>query len=214
MLYGISFHHTLIVGVSLRLRGVTLSSDSLVAVDDILQFPESFAITPANNEYHNRSLLCLTDLENCCSNPPRRGSWHYPDGSEVTFNAGSNMFRRNRGPNQVLNDQQFYGSVRLFRQGNPTDRGRFRCELPNAANPFVNQIIYANICELTTIKKIDVVFAINFIVYLAISGHWSSEYHTLWLQHCRRKFHTGLLSKYCDTAGHTSTTLSVILWPK
>jgi hypothetical protein len=124
-----------------------------VDVDDILQFPESSDTTPANNdEYHNQSLLCLTDLEECCNAPrERHGSWHYPDGSEVTFNAGSNMFRRNRGPNQVLNDQQFYGSVRLFRQGNPTDRGRFRCELPNAANPFVNQIIYANICELTKI---------------------------------------------------------------
>jgi hypothetical protein len=134
-----------------------------VDVDDILQVPESSTATPANNnsEYHNQSLLCLTDLGDCCNAPrTRRGNWHYPNASDVPFNAGSDNFRRNRGPNQVLNDQQFYGSVRLFRRGNPTDRGRFRCELPNAANPFVNQIIYANICELTIIIKIDVVFAI------------------------------------------------------
>ena len=62
-----------IVGVSLRLRGVTLSSDSLVDVDDILQFPESSTITPANdNEYHNQSLLCLTDLEDCCNGSNQR----------------------------------------------------------------------------------------------------------------------------------------------
>ncbi len=125
-------------------------------VDDILQLPESSTATPENNdEYHNQSLLCLTDLEDCCNAPrERRGSWHYPDRSKVIFNAGNDNFRRNRGPNEVVNDQQFYGSVRLFRRGNPTERGRFRCELPNAANPFVNQTIYANICELTTIKKL------------------------------------------------------------
>ena len=75
-------------------------------VDDILQFPESFTITPANdNEYHNQSLLCLTDLEDCCNgrNQRTRCSWYYPNGSEVTFNAGSNNFQRNlRGPNQVI----------------------------------------------------------------------------------------------------------------
>ena len=136
----------------MQLQGVTLSSDSLVDVDDILQFPESSTTTPANdNGHHNNSLLCLTDLEDCCNDPrERRGSWYYPNGSEVTFNAGSTTFRRNRGPNQVINDQQFYGSVRLYRQGNSTERGRFHCELPNAANPFVNQTIYVNICELAT----------------------------------------------------------------
>ena len=182
-------------------------------VDDILQFPESSSTTPANdNEYHNQSLLCLTDLEDCCNDPhERRGSWYYPNGSEVTLNVGSTIFQRNRGPNQVLNDQQYYGSVRLYRRGNPTERGRFHCELPNAANPFVNQTIYVNICELITTKLI---LCLLFIFFLVISGYWSSGNHAFWLQHCRGKFHAGVLSKYCNTARHTSTTLSVVLWSK
>ena len=142
-------------------------------VNDILQFPESSTTTPANdNEYHNQSLLCLTDLEDCCDDPrQRRGTWYYPDGTEVTLNTGSNNFRRNRGPNQVLNDQQFYGSVRLYRRGNPTERGRFHCELPNAANPFVNQTIYVNICELITTTKILLLYTI----YLFPYNQWTLE---------------------------------------
>ena len=31
-----------------------------------------------------------------------------------------------------------------------TERGHFRCELPNAADPSVNQILYVNICEFVT----------------------------------------------------------------
>ena len=137
--------------MSLRLQGVTLSSDSLVDIDDILQFPESSTTTPANNnEYHNQSLLCLTDLDDCCFDPhTRRGNWYYPNGNEVIFNSGGVTFRRNRGANGVMNDQQFYGSVRLWRQGNPSERGRFRCELPNSANPFVNLVLYVHIRELT-----------------------------------------------------------------
>ena len=125
-------------------------------IDDILQFPESSTTTPANgDEYHDQSLLCLTDLETCCNDSRdstrQQGEWYYPDGYQVSFTAGIDEFRRNRGANEVVNDQQFYGSARLFRQGNPPERGRFRCQLPNAANPFVNQTIYANICELIII---------------------------------------------------------------
>ena len=129
---------------------MTLSSDVLVDVDDILQLPESSTTTPANNnEYHNESLLCLTDLEDCCNDPrTRQGEWYYPNGNTVSSSSGRNEFQRNRGANEVVNDQPFYGSVRLFRQGNPPERGRFRCELPNAANPFVSRVLYANICEL------------------------------------------------------------------
>ena len=44
--------------------------------------------------------------------------------------------------------QQFNGSVRLFHRFSAVpERGRFRCELPSAANPSVNQILYVNICE-------------------------------------------------------------------
>ena len=33
--------------------------------------------------------------------------------------------------------------MRLYRQGSPTERGRFRCEIPNAIN--VNATLYVNI---------------------------------------------------------------------
>ena len=104
-----------LVDVSLRLQGVTLSSDSLVDIDDILQFPDSSTTTPANNnEHHNQSLLCLTDLEDCCNDPrTAQGEWYYPDGNTVG-SFGENEFQRNRGANEVMNDRQFYGSVRLF----------------------------------------------------------------------------------------------------
>ena len=149
------FLHTYssLVGVSLRLQGVTLPSESLVDIDDILQFPESSTMAPANdNEYHNQSLLCLTDLEDCCDDSrTRRGEWYYPDGNQVMSDTVGAAFQRNRGANEVINGKLFYGSVRLYRQGNPPERGRFRCQLSNAANPSANQIIYANICNLIRI---------------------------------------------------------------
>ena len=106
---------------------------------------------PTNaNGLHNRTLVCVTDLEDCCNLPrTRRGDWYYSDGRVVDADAGGNTFRRNRGANEVLNGQQFYGSVRLFyRWSNPPGKGRFRCELPSATDPSVNQILYANVGEL------------------------------------------------------------------
>ena len=146
-------HVSCLVDVSLRLQGVTVSSDSLVDIDDILQLDSSDTIPTNDNEYHNQSLLCVTDLGDCCNYPhTRQGDWYYPNGSIVSFDSGGDKFRRNRGANQVINDQQFYGSVRLWHQGNPPERGRFRCELPNSANPFSNRILYAHIRELTIMK--------------------------------------------------------------
>ena len=108
----------------------------------------SFTIMPSASykEYHDEALLCLTDLEDCCNSPhTKHGHWYYPNGSTVSFDdMNSNTFQRNRDANQIINDQRFYGSVRLFRRGVPSERGRFRCELPNAAD--INRIFYANIC--------------------------------------------------------------------
>ena len=102
--------------------------------------------SPSNNN-SNGALLCITDLEDCCAAPRTvRGDWYYPDGSRIEDSG--NGFLVNRGPNEVIDGEQFYGSVRLFRRfSGPPERGRFRCELPNAANPFVNQTLYVNICE-------------------------------------------------------------------
>ena len=94
----------------------------------------------------------MTDLEDCCDAPRTvRGSWYYPDERIIPHigNASSGFtFLKNRGPNEVRNGRQFFGSVRLYRQySRPQERGHFRCEIPSAANPNVTQILYANIGE-------------------------------------------------------------------
>ena len=142
------------VGVSLELRGVIIPNNSLVDLDDVLyRAPiNGYREDPTNSrpELHDQALLCVTDLEDCCDEPHTiRGHWYYPDGRLVTFNSSTRItFRSNSGPNEVINGRQFYGSVRLFRRwSNPPERGRFRCELPSAADPNATQTLYVNIGE-------------------------------------------------------------------
>ena len=142
-------------GVTLQLHGVTIANDSLVDINDLL-YRAHHDPNPTNaNELHNRTLVCVTDLEDCCESPRTvRGDWYYSDGRVVPFDTPGNLrtFLSNKGPNEVLNGQQFYGSVRLFyRWSNPTGKGRFRCELPSADNPTVNQALYANVGECLVI---------------------------------------------------------------
>ena len=140
-------------GVSLRFQGETLPNDSFVDFDDVLNIASGLAPTNRNPSdlYSGASLQCITDLVDCCGtesgSPVRtvRGNWYFPDGTTVGFGGGT-RFLVNRGPNEVINGEQFNGSVRLFRRfSGVTERGRFRCELPNAAG--VDQTIYVNICE-------------------------------------------------------------------
>jgi hypothetical protein len=143
------------VGVSLKLFGVTILNNSLVDIDDILyRAPlDGFREHPTNDnpELHDQALLCVTDLEDCCNTPHTvRGDWYFPDGNVVPIDSPSwiSTFQQNRGPNEFVNGRQFYGSVRLFRQwSGPQGRGRFRCELPSAADPNTTDILYANIGE-------------------------------------------------------------------
>ena len=111
--------------------------------------------TNARTHLHDGVLLCVTDLVDCCGTPRTvHGDWYYPDGSTVPNDntvtpLGPPEFLINRGPNEVINARQFYCSVRLFRRwSSPPERGRFRCELPSAADPNATQILYANIGEL------------------------------------------------------------------
>ena len=138
------------VGVSLKLHGVAIPNNSLVEFDDLL-YRRATDPDPTNaNGLHDRGLVCVTDLVDCCDAPRTvRGDWYYPDGSVVPFDVPGGRavaFRRNRGPNEIRSGRQFYGSVRLFRRWTPRNRGRFRCELPDANN--VTQTLYANIGEL------------------------------------------------------------------
>ena len=127
MIFNILMH----AGVFLQQSSMRLQNDSLVDINDI---PDE--VTVGFEMARDTGLMCVTDLVGCCLNPGR-GEWYHPDGSVVTFDDGSTKFRRNR--NQ--------GSTNLWRSGDPMQRGRFRCELPDAQN--VNQIRYANICELS-----------------------------------------------------------------
>ena len=148
-------------GLSLRFQGENFPSDSFVDFDDVLNIGNrGSAPTNRNPGFEDRALQCITDLVDCCGTEPdtpsgitrtERGNWYFPDGTTVGFGDGT-RFLVNRGPNEVINGEQLSGSVRLFRRfsGVP-ERGRFRCELPNAADPSVNQILYVNICELMVI---------------------------------------------------------------
>ena len=116
---------------------------------------------PSNTNPRDGALKCVTDLVDCCGTESsgtmrtERGNWYFPDGNRVVdSNNDTVRFQVNRGPNELLsNGTQIYGSVRLFRRYSPPQRGRFRCELPNAANPSVDQTLYVNICEFTTHSK-------------------------------------------------------------
>ena len=147
------------VGISLKLQRVTITNNSILDIDDILHTSPATCcnVDPSNErlDLHDQALLCVTDLVDCCESPKTvRGDWYFPDGNVVVNepNHGGATFRANKGPNKERNGRQFYGSVRLFRRyGNPPRRGRFYCELPSAADPGVNQILYVNICKLDII---------------------------------------------------------------
>ena len=92
-------------------------------------------------------ILCNTDRNDCCRasdnpNGSAQGHWYRPNGTEVggynieyTNNPRGEFFARNRGS----------GIVRLYRTGNPSERGRFYCEIPNASGD--TETRYVNIGE-------------------------------------------------------------------
>ena len=131
---------------------MTIPNNSLVDIHDLL-YRTGFDPDPTNaNGLHNQTLVCVTDLVDCCDSPRTvRGDWYYSNGNVVTYTSQiyGMRFVKNRGPNEIINGRKFSGSVRLFyRWSNPPGKGRFRCELPSASDPSVNQILYANVGEL------------------------------------------------------------------
>jgi hypothetical protein len=113
---------------------VTIPNDGYVHINDI--------------GYGDTGIHCNTDKSDCCGgadhpNETAQGQWYYPDGSrvlsitdEVANGLITNFFARNR----------FTQIVRLNRYGiNPPQRGRFRCEVPNAAGD--NVTVYVNVGE-------------------------------------------------------------------
>ena len=116
-------------GVYLSLNGETIPNDGYVLVTDIGE--------------GSGGLLCITDRSDCCrgSDGTAQGQWYFPDppGGEVLIEHNNmrtgGFFYRNR-------DARI---VRLNRRGNPSERGRFHCEVANAAGDTVT--IYVNIGE-------------------------------------------------------------------
>jgi hypothetical protein len=63
--------------------------------------------------------------------------------------------------------------VHLNRLGNPSERGRFRCEVPNAAG--INVTMYANIGEWFKFVSSSTA---NLIIFMDhSSGHITAPYH-------------------------------------
>ena len=124
---------TVLSGVYLSLYGVTIPNDGYVLASYI--------------GFDSSGLYCITDRSDCCrsfdaTDGVAQGHWYRPDGTQVgSFtqekdnDPTSNFFSRNRGA----------GVVRLNRVGDPPERGRFRCEVSNAAG--VNVTVYVNIGE-------------------------------------------------------------------
>ena len=107
-------------GVHLSLRGVSIANNSYVDVDNI--------------GVNDNALLCHTNKSTCCETPTayRAGHWYFPNEMPVKIlgsNPPENVFYRNRGPS----------IVRLNRRGNPSERGRFQCEVPDA-NTIIQRI--------------------------------------------------------------------------
>ena len=118
-------------GVFLSLNGMTIPNDGYVLASDI--------------GTDDGGLHCNTDRSDCCRTPDgtiAQGHWYCPDGSQVgSFTAedsndpSRNFFSRSRSS----------GVVRLNHYGNPPQRGRFHCEIPNASG--VIMTLYINIGE-------------------------------------------------------------------
>ena len=119
--------------VTLSLNGVTIPNDGYVVFSDIGRY--------------DTGLFCNTDRSDCCrgsdaSDRVAQGHWYRPDGTqvgsftqEITNDPTADFFSRDR----------LTGVVRLNRQGNPPERGRFYCEVPNANGDVVT--VYVNIGE-------------------------------------------------------------------
>ena len=124
-------------GVTLSLNGVNITNNGYVLVTDITE--GGFGVTGMDDG----GLLCITDRSDCCRvihnpNGGGQGEWYFPNGTSVQIQGtryGDSIFYRNRDTKLV----------RLNRVGNPSERGRFRCEVPNADGVMVN--LYVNIGE-------------------------------------------------------------------
>ena len=119
--------------VFLSLNGMTVPNDSYVLASSIIP---------------GGSLICNTSRNDCCSasdNPKGtvQGHWYYPRGNVVNSYSVGYQSRYNNGT--FFARSRDSGIVRLYSNGNPQERGRFRCEIPNASGDIETH--YVNIGE-------------------------------------------------------------------
>ena len=119
---------TVLSGIYLSLNGEIIPNDSYILVTAIGE--------------GSGGLLCNTDRSDCCRGSygaAAQGQWYFPDppGDQVLIEdmRTGNFFYRDRET----------GVVRLNRRNNPTERGRFRCEIPDINGDMVT--LYVNIGE-------------------------------------------------------------------
>ena len=96
-------------------------------------------------EGNDAALLCHTDKTDCCNAHNRAGEWYYPNGTTVgiRYTGEANLeFYRDRGTRVVrLN----------HRQGISTERGCFRCEIPDSRDILQNIYINIGMCIAVTV---------------------------------------------------------------
>ena len=97
------------LGVHIQLNGCIIKENGSVSITDIGE--------------NDNAVLCMTNKEECCRDPPgRAGEWFYPNNDRVENMASDGDFYRSRGQ----------GVVCLNRRNNammPT--GLFCCEIPD-----------------------------------------------------------------------------------
>ena len=126
----------------LSLRGVTIPNEGYVLASDVGLFTGSV----------DGALHCNTDRSGCCHafDGAAQGHWYYPDGTQVRSFTQEDA--ANTGLRNFFFRSRTTGVVRLNRFGDPPQRGRFRCELPNASGD--NVTLYVNIGECFVIREL------------------------------------------------------------
>ena len=115
--------------MTLSLNEVDIPNDGYVLVTDIAE---------GGTGMNDGGLLCITNRIDCCRGGGQ-GEWYFPNGTAVGIRGTrtGNFFYRNRDARIVR--------LNRFGTGTPTERGRFRCVVPNAAGNMVT--VYVNIGE-------------------------------------------------------------------
>ena len=110
-----------------------------------MTIPNEGYVLASDINFGDTGLHCNTNRSGCCrasdGTAQPQGHWYLPDGDQV----GSLSQQPPGSSNFFSRDRTTTGIVRLNRRDDPPQRGRFRCEIPNADGALVN--LYVNIGE-------------------------------------------------------------------